>query len=111
MSDYFSRCQEARELGDMRRARRPKLSEERHKQIGDEIAGLYKNLGKQSAAEQLMRYVRILDLGKERGWVYDPDPAFDLVRIRCIKERMEELGEELRDAAERQSRTGKKRVR
>ena len=102
MSNCFS--QESPALGDGRKAMQPQLSEEQLARIQVQIAELFKDLGKQSALQQYVRYQEILDLGKRRGWVYDQDPERDQVRVRCIEARMDELVEEMKGEAPRRGR-------
>jgi hypothetical protein len=107
MSDNLSRSEPARRPGQTPGAKRVELSEERIEQIGLEIDRLFKDLGKQPASEQLARYCQILELGRERGWVYSTDPERESGRIRCINARMNELSQEIQNREPRRGRPQK----
>ncbi len=101
--DYFHACQEARELGEQRRQREALRCQERgitpemKRQAGEEISSLYVGLLLQPPSEQIRRYERMFELADIRGYLYDPDPLYDLVRIRIINERIQEMLEGLPD--------------
>ncbi|HEY9870346.1 MAG TPA: hypothetical protein V6D08_14370 [Candidatus Obscuribacterales bacterium] len=97
MNDHPSRQHESAGPDKGNQQQGLSLSDERLHQIGLEIDRLFKDLGKQSASEQLARYCQILELGRERGWVYSADPEIDLARIRCINARMKELSQEVQN--------------
>ena len=97
--DYFWECQQARVLGEMRAQRERARCEEKgitpemKKAAGEEIDALYVGLSEQSPAEQLRRYRRMYECANVRGYIYDPDPIFDLVRMRAIDAEMDRLVE------------------
>ena len=90
MSDYFHRVQEARLLGRDRqlreeeRCRRHGITPDMKKAASEEMAALYVGLEQQTPEEQLRRYDRLFECAQIRGYFYDPDPGFDILRIRAV---------------------------
>jgi hypothetical protein len=100
--DLKYRAQEARELSSMRAARAPKLTEERQKQIADEMNQLWENFTEQSPEERIQRLNRMFELGRERGYVYSLfEPGIDIARMNDMRRWISEAEAEIaaRDAA------------
>lgn len=95
--DYLHRVQEARLLGrdrelrEQERCRRQGITPDMKTAASEEMAGLYVGLEDQTCEEQLRRYDRLFECAQIRGYFYDPDPAFDLLRIQAVTDRIDEL--------------------
>ncbi len=97
MSDYWAKCAEARDLGDMRARREEKRMQERgitqemKDDAGKEIFRLWEGFDECEPAEQLRRREKMMDCARIRGYLRDPDPGFDLIALNRMRREIEFL--------------------
>lgn len=103
MSDYAHECWKAKQLGEMRTAREQRrceedgITEQMKSDAEAKRTDIYTRLEADPApADELKCYEELFETASVLGYLYDSDPAFDLVRIRAVKERMAELKKMIR---------------